>query len=249
MLTKTAVDRYRHGDEYIPTREQRKQLLSSYTHKLWQQFSPKGIIIRPTSWCQVSMHQEICMPLYTCTCTVVGGVNWVQVTQKSICLTGQEYSYYTSLNSVHHILQLWPGLPDGLRAWRNTRMGEQPTQSTRRRWQCWTMGAVNWCLAHPDSLAELFIIWDAWRTENPWLLNHHRDEEKWRSTVDPWFLMACSYHYSSSEYSFKYRLVFVHIFSLDHCVLTHYCNTCLFPFFLFLVYIFSFQLLLHQYFI
>ena len=43
--------------------------------------------------------------------------------------------------------------------------------------------------------------------------------------------MACSYHYSSSEYSFKYRLVFVHIFSLDHCVLTHYCNTCLFPFF------------------
>lgn len=98
----------------ISTREQRKQLLSSYTHKLSQQFSPKGIIIRPTSWCQVSMHQEICMPLYTCTCTVVGGVNWVQVTQKSICQTGQEYSYYTSLNSVHHILQLWPGLPDGL---------------------------------------------------------------------------------------------------------------------------------------
>ena len=49
--------------------------------------------------------------------------------------------------------------------------------------------------------------------------------------------MACSYHYSSSEYSFKYRLVFVHIFSLDHCVLTHYCNTLLvcFLFFLFLV--------------
>lgn len=114
MLTKTAVDQYWHGDEYIPTREQRKQLLSSYTHKLWQQFSPKGIIIRPTSWCKVSMHQEICMPLYTCTCTVVGGVNWVQITQKSICQTGQGYSYYTSLNSVHHILQLWPGLPDGL---------------------------------------------------------------------------------------------------------------------------------------
>ena len=82
-----------------------------------------------------------------CLCSYMHDRGWCQLSpshsknlsfEKSIMHTNMYRLYYTSFNSLHHILQLWPGLPDGLHEgtpeclWEehhNCSMGEQPTQS------------------------------------------------------------------------------------------------------------------------
>ena len=58
-----------------------------------------------------------------CLCSYMHGRGWCQLSpshsknlsfEKSIMHTNMYRLYYTSLNSLHRILQLWPGLPDGL---------------------------------------------------------------------------------------------------------------------------------------